>query len=433
MSRILTVASTEFLTLVKSKGFIIGLLMFPVLIGLSIAFQVFAAKPDVEDHAFAVVDRTGVLYDAIAKAADVHNTEAGSGATQKGPHFLPHRVDPTGKSDADLKADLSRQVRTKEIFGFVEIPATVLDTKSTATEDAVPYYTETPSYNSLPDWLEGLLRQEVTARRFASVAPIDSTVVKQLTRRADVTTLGLVERKADGTVSEAKEANPLQTFVVPFALMYLLFIALMSGAPQLLTAVIEEKMSRISEVLVSSVTPFQLMMGKLIGVAGISTLLAILYLSGAVYAATMTGQIDMVHPALIGWFVVYLLCATLIFGSVFVAIGAACSDIKDSQGMMQPVMIFLLIPMFMAPVVLRQPHSTFAVIASLVPLWSPFLMLIRLAMTPPPPMWQVALSLVLTVGTAVCLVFAAGRIFRVGLLMQGKPPNLPELLRWIRA
>jgi len=123
----------------------------------------------------------------------------------------------------------------------------------------------------------------------------------------------------------------------------------------------------------------------------------------------------------------------LIFGSVFVAIGAACSDIKDSQGMMQPVMIFLLIPMFMAPVVLRQPHSTFAVIASLVPLWSPFLMLIRLAMTPPPPMWQVALSLVLTVGTAVCLVFAAGRIFRVGLLMQGKPPNLPELLRWIRA
>jgi len=431
MSRIFTVASTEFLTLIKSKGFIIGLLMFPVLIGLSIAFQVFAAKPDVEDHAFAVVDRTGVLYDAIAKAADAHNADVGSGATQKGPHFLPRRVDAAGKSDADLKADLSKQVRSKDIFGFVDIPASVLDPKAT-TKDTVPYYTETPSYNSLPDWIESTLGQEVTARRFTA-ASIDSSLVKQLTRRADVTTLGLVERKADGTVSEAKEANPLQTFVVPFALMYLLFIALMSGAPQLLTAVIEEKMSRISEVLVSSVTPFQLMMGKLVGVAGISTLLAILYLSGAVYAATMTGQIDMVHPALIAWFVVFLLCATLIFGSVFVAIGAACSDIKDSQGMMQPVMIFLLIPMFMAPVVLRQPHSTFAVIASLVPLWTPFLMLIRLAMTPPPPMWQVGLSVVLTVGTAVCLVWAAGRIFRVGLLMQGKPPNLPELLRWIRA
>src|SRR6478672_9966602 len=118
MSRILTVASTEFLTLIKSKGFIIGLLMFPILIGLSIAFQVFAAKPDVEDHKFAVIDRTGVLYDAIAKAADAHNTDQGSGPTQTGPHFLPQRIDPAGKSDADLKADLSRQVRSKEIFGF---------------------------------------------------------------------------------------------------------------------------------------------------------------------------------------------------------------------------------------------------------------------------------------------------------------------------
>jgi ABC-2 type transport system permease protein len=433
MSRIFTVASTEFLTLIKSKGFIIGLLMFPILIGLSVAFNVFAAKPDVEDHAFAVVDRTGVLYDAIAKAADAHNAQAGSGPTQKGPHFLPRRVDPATKSEADLKADLSRQVRDKEIFGFVEIPTAVLDTKSAAKEDVVPYYTETPSYNSLPDWLEVTIGKEVTARRVTTVAPIETSLVTQLTRRANVTTLGLVERKADGTMSEAKEANPLQTFIVPFALMYLLFIALMSGAPQLLTAVIEEKMSRISEVLVSSVTPFQLMMGKLIGVAGISTLLAILYLSGAVYAATMTGQIGLLQPSLIAWFIVYLLCATLIFGSAFIAIGAACSDIKDSQGMMQPVMIFLLIPMLMAPIILRQPHSTFATVASLVPLWTPFLMLIRLAMTPPPPMWQLVLSVVLTLGTAVCLVFAAGRIFRVGLLMQGKPPNLPELLRWIRA
>src|SRR6185436_15142885 len=137
--------------------------------------------------------------------------------------------------------------------------------------------------------------------------------------------------------------NPIATFVLPFGLMYLLFIALMSSAPQLLTAVIEEKMSRISEVLISSITPVQLMMGKLLGVAGVAALLALLYVGGAVFALLQAGQFDLVQPALLGWFVAFLICAVLMFGAVFVAIGAACSDLKDSQSMMQPVMLFLLL------------------------------------------------------------------------------------------
>ncbi|HUL74503.1 MAG TPA: ABC transporter permease, partial [Vicinamibacterales bacterium] len=282
------------------------------------------------------------------------------------------------------------------------------------------------------NWISNVLQREITARRFAS-ASVDPALVAQLTRRARVTTLGLVERKADGTVSEAKKVNELQTFLLPFGMMYLLFIALMSSAPQLLTAVIEEKMSRISEVLIASISPFQLMMGKLLGVAAVSALLALVYFGGAMYAAAQAGAWDLIQPALMGWFVVFLLCAVLIFGSVFVAIGAACSDLKDSQSMMQPVMVFLLLPMLISPVILRTPGSTFSVVASFIPTATPFLMLMRLAMTPPPPMWQVALSLVLTLGTAALFVWAAGRIFRIGLLMQGKPPNLPELLKWIRA
>lgn len=432
MSRSLIVATTEFLTLVKTKAFIIGLLMLPVMIGVSVAFQVFAARnADVEDHPFAVIDHTGVLYDAIASAAEEHNAKSGRGADRQGPYFLPSRVDPAGRSPADLKADLSTRVRAKSLFAFVEIPAGVLDLKSTAA-DQIDYYTETPSYDGLPDWLGTVLQQAITSRRFAA-ASVDPGLVAQLTRRARVTTLGLVERKADGTVSEGKRVNELQTFLLPFGLMYLLFIALMSTAPQLLTAVIEEKMSRISEVLISSITPFQLMLGKLIGVAAVSALLAIIYLGGGVYAAMQAGLSDMLQPSLMGWFVVYLLCAVLMFGAVFVAIGAACSDLKDSQSMMQPVMIFLILPMLISPIVLRQPSSTIAVVASLFPTASPFLMLIRLAMTPPPPVWQVILSVVLTMGTAMIFIWAAGKIFRVGLLMQGKAPNLPELMRWIRA
>jgi ABC-type Na+ efflux pump permease subunit len=215
-------------------------------------------------------------------------------------------------------------------------------------------------------------------------------------------------------------------------MMYLLFMAVMTSAPQLLTAVIEEKMSRVSEVLIASIPPVQLMAGKLLGVAGVSVALACLYLGGGIYAAVTTGNFELVRPVLIGWAFVFLVCAVLIFGSLFIAIGSACSDLKDSQAMMQPVMLFLALPVLMSTVVLRAPNSPLAVGLSLFPPATPFLMLVRLALTPAPPLWQVALSLVLTAGTAVLFVWAASKIFRVGLLMQGKPPNLPELLRWIR-
>jgi ABC-2 type transport system permease protein len=432
MSRIFVVARTEFLTLVKTKAFLIGILMLPLIIGVSIVFQLFAAKhKDTDDHPFAVIDDTGVLYATIEKAAEEHNRKVGSGTTQTGPHFTPSQVTLGEKTLADVSADLSTKVRRKELFAFVHIPASVLEV-APRDFDQIDYYTETPSYDALPDWLGPVLQKEIIGRRFMA-ASVDRNLVPQLTRAARMKTLGLVQRRADGKVTEAKEANPVATFILPFGLMYLLFIALMSSAPQLLTAVIEEKMSRISEVLISSITPVQLMMGKLLGVAGVAALLAILYVGAAIFALLQIGQFDLIQPAVLGWFVVYLVCAVLMFGAVFVAIGAACSDLKDSQSMMQPVMLFLLLPMFFAVIVLRQPSSTVSVVASLWPTASPFLMLIRLAMTPPPPVWQVALSVVLSFGTTALFVWAAGKIFRVGLLMQGKPPNLPELMRWIRA
>lgn len=431
MRRVLVVATTEFLTLVRTKAFIIGLLMMPVLIAISAAFQVFAARQtDVDDHRFAVIDRTDVLYDALAAAAEAHNAKSEAGGKRTGPMFLPERVDPGGGADDQRDLALSERVRRKSLFAFVDIPADVLDPARTDA-DHVRYYTGTPSYTVLSDWLDTTLSHEITERRFRASA-LDPALVSRLTRALDVSKLGLFERRADGSIAEARRVNPLQTFVLPFGLMYLLLIALMTSAPQLLTAVVEEKMSRISEVLVSSISPMQLLAGKLIGVASVSFLLALIYLGGGAYAAINAGQFDLVRLDLVGWFLAFLVCAVLIFGSVFIAIGAACSDLKDSQAMMQPVMILLMLPLVMFPAILRAPNSPVAVAASFVPLWTPFLMLGRLALTPPPPMWQVGLSMLLSLATAAVLVWAAGRVLRVGLLMQGKPPNLPELLRWIR-
>lgn len=192
-------------------------------------------------------------------------------------------------------------------------------------------------------------------------------------------------------------------------------------------------MSRISEVIVSSITPFQLMMGKLLGGAAVSMLLAVVYLAGAYRAAAYWGYADALTWPLVAWFLVFLICAVLLFGALFVSIGAACSDFKDAQSMMTPAMLIVMLPVFTWTAVLRAPDSPLAVGLSLVPPATPFLMLLRMTLRPSPPTWQVVLSLVLVLATVVAAVWAAGRIFRTGILMHGKSATLGEMIRWVRA
>ena len=272
----------------------------------------------------------------------------------------------------------------------------------------------------------------VLAIRFRSAA-LDPAVIDRLTRAPELENLGLVERDAAGRVKSAVEIDRLRAIAVPAAFMALMFLVVMSSSPQLLNSVMEEKMSRISEVIISSITPFQLMMGKLLGSAAVSMLLAGIYLTGAYRTAAYWGYADALTPAMAAWFILYLFCAVMLFGSIFISIGAACSDFKDAQGMMTPAMLIIMLPVFTWTAVLRAPDSPLAVGLSLFPPATPFLMLLRMALRPSPPAWQVLLSVVLIGLTVVAAVWAAGKIFRTGILMHGKSATLGEMIRWVRA
>lgn len=431
MKRVLTVAEMEFLQLVRTKAFIIGILMMPVLIGVSIAFQVYAAKhTDTDVRAFAVIDHSGTLYDALAAAAAAHNAEKGSGETQTGPHFVPSRVDPAGRNADTVKLELSDQVRGRTLFAFVEIPAGIIDAAGTA--EAVRYYTETPSYDPLPNWMREVLNREIARQRFTK-SGIDPSLVTKLNARVPLSSYGLVSRQVDGTAGEARETDAIATFVMPFAFMFLMFISVMTGSQHLLNAIVEEKMSKISEVLVGSIEPFKLLMGKLLGVTAVSMLLASIYFAGGVFAIVQSGRWDLLRWDLFAWFFLFLICAVLMYGSIFLALGSACSDLKDAQSMMQPAILLIMLPYLAAFAVIRSPDSPLATGLSMFPTVTPFIMMMRLAMPPGPPLWQVLTSVAIVLAATTVLVWAAGRIFRVGILMQGKAPNLPEVLRWIRA
>ena len=438
--KIYVVATTEFGSAIRTKSFIIGLLLLPVIMGLSILLQVFVAeRVDTKPRKFVVIDHSGVLFPAIEQAAQAHNTKL---PEARGKNARP-RMEPEPASSAARGADpalaleLADRVHRGELDAYVEIPAGVIEPAAAdATAGALQYHSNNPNDDTIRNWLIQVVNGVVRARRFRS-AGLDQALAERLSRPVEIENLGLVERSSEAGsatgVKSAEKVDRVRSELVPAALMFIMFFVIMTSAPQLLNSVIEEKMSRISEVLLGSVTPFELMMGKLLGNAGIAMVLAALYLGGGFAVLAYHGYANVVSPGLIATLVLFLFLAILLYGSLYMAVGSACSELKDAQSLMMPVMLLSMIPVFVWTAVLKNPASPLSVGMSLFPPASPFLMLMRLALRPAPPAWQAVLSVVLTTLTAMAIVWAAGKIFRTGLLMQGKPPSFIELARWVMA
>jgi ABC-2 type transport system permease protein len=429
-NKALIVAMSEFSTLVQSKAFVIGLLMMPVFMGIAFGVQKFSRNAtDIKDRSFVVVDRTGVLFAPLKAAADDWNrASAGPDGVQTQPRFLPAAA-AFEEGDDQARAALSDRVKKDELYAFVEIPKDALDPASTAS---IRYYSNHPGYRPLPSWLTANVNREVMNHRFRAAA-IDRALVNRLTKRVDMAELGLIQRDTTGALKAAAPVDRVRTTAIPVGMMMILLFSVMSGAPQLLNSVIEEKMSRISEVLIGSITPFELMMGKLTGCVAVSVLLAAIYVTGGVAVARSYGYADAIHASDLAWLLLFLLMASFMFGSIFITIGASCSDLKDAQGMMTPAMLIMMFPWMTWFAILNAPDSPISVALSMFPTNAPFLMLLRIMLPPGPPMWQVAISVVLAAVTSVAAVYAAGKIFRTGLLMQGKAATFGEMWKWVRA
>ena len=380
------------------------------------------------------------MYSAIEQAAQAHNAKLPDARGKNArPRMEPEQFPSSagGNGDSALELELADRIHQGELDAYVEIPASVVEPAAgNLPANSLQYHSNNPNDDTIRNWLTEVVNKAVRARRFRS-AGLDQALAERLSQPVLVDNLGLVERSstggADTGVKAAEKVDLLRTAGIPAGLLFIMFFVIMTSAPQLLNSVIEEKMSRISEVLLGSVTPFELMMGKLLGNVGIAMLLAALYVGGGFLVLAYHGYANVVSPGLIAALVLFLFLAILLYGSLYMAVGSACSELKDAQSLMMPVMLISLLPMFVWTAVLKNPASPLSVGMSLFPPASPFLMLMRLALRPAPPAWQVVLSVVLTTLTAMAIVWAAGKIFRTGLLMQGKPPSFIELARWVMA
>jgi ABC-2 type transport system permease protein len=427
--KLLIVAAAELRMATRSKGFIIGMMLVPVMMAAFIGFERLSRnQTDREDRHFVVVDGTGVLFPGVVAMATEWNAsrQRVDASAPEGPRMFPAAVVPQGRDIDAVRRELVARVKSKELKAFVEIPPDAIDGST-----PIRYFSDAATDTTLPRWIENAINREVLNERFRRAA-VDRTEVVRLTRQVPLTMLGLPAWDAQGNPREPQPVDQVRTQVVPFAVMVLLWFVVVLSAPALMNSVLKEKLSRTNEVMLGSVSPFEFMAGKLLGTVGVSLIVASVYLAAVYAIARNSGYADVVQPRLLTSFVIYTILGELLFGAIFVAIGAACTDLKDTQTLMMPVMVLLMLPVFVWSTIMRAPTGAFATIMSLVPILTPFLMLPLTTMSPGPPMWQQAAGITLTVATTVLVVWTAGRIFRVGLLAQGKSASIGEMIRWVR-
>ena len=435
-NKIITIASTEYVNALRSKAFLIGLLAMPLMVGLMIIVpQLTKDKVDLSDRKFAIVDFSGWLGAVIVQQAEERNKtgvfsnedDERTKRRQAQPRFLPELIALENATWEDHVLQLSNRVRDKEIFAFVLIGGTVPDR---GDEGRIAYHTQTPTFQALPSWLERIINQEVRRIRFEREG-LDSQLIQEITRQVNVERLGLASQSESGEIQEAKRENQIATFAIPAVSMLLLFMMVMSSTPALLNSVLEEKMQKIIEVLLSSVTPFQLMMGKLLATVSVAATLSALYLGALTWVAGNRGFLELIPLPLFFWFFFFLILAILIFGSMFLAIGSTCNEIQDAQSLMVPAMLLVMIPVMTWLPILQSPTGSFARWMSLFPPATPMLMMLRMAIPPGLPWWEILLGVGVAIGFTLLTVTSAAKIFRIGVLSQGQTPSFGRMLQWL--
>ena len=488
-NKTLLVAQREFLENVRTKTFWISIFIVPILIGAMVGGGALLSKLK-EVQRYTVVDlgdqdllrraerefRQGDLsavFAAVTKGGEVDPALADLARTvgPAGP-----KAEPTGeqmlaayewysKQPPEVLAKL-RGLATAKQFRFV--PAAELGVTSTEPEavrtalnqriqrgdlfayiilgkeplrsfDGFEYVSNNLTDSSLRAEYEAALTRVIQNDRIRDKG-IGKDVAAHIQARVSLSKKQVDTRT--GAATDVKDENVADKWA-PVGFVYFLFIAIMSITSLLLTNTVEEKSNRIIEVLLSSVSPDQLMHGKILGIAGTGLTIVLTWVTFGVIAAWVApqflgetgGMMKVLLTALknsnyLIAFVFYFLAGYLLYAAVLVALGSVCNSLKEAQNLMQPVMMMLFIPLIAMVFVTQEPNGPVARVLSFIPPFTPFTMMNRAG--GPPQLWEYVATSALLLASIWFTFKAAGKIFRIGVLMTGNPPKLKEILGWLR-
>jgi ABC-2 type transport system permease protein len=433
MNKTLVIAKREYRAAVRTKGFLITLLLLPIFMGGSlIVFALMKDRVDLTDKRIAVIDQSGLLGEHLRQKAGERNdrdiTDSVTGE-KKYPAWHIDLVDPDPVDPDGQKLRLSDQVRNKEISAFIQIGPGIIHPVPGSDSSRIFYFSENPLMGEARIWAGYVLNEKIREIRLSDLG-IRQDQVRDLFYWVTPEAMGLTRLDArTGDIQASRRSSEMETIFVPYILMFLMFMTLMMSAVPLLNTVMEEKSERIAEVLLGSVTPTEFMMGKVIGGLAVSFTTTGIYILGAILTINYLDMGEIIPYSVLPWFFVYMFLNIIMVGCVMAALGSTCNDSKDAQSIQFPAMLPLIIPMFVMMPVIQNPLGSFATTLSLIPPFTPMLMLVRQATQVTIPLWQPIAGLAGVLVFTLLAIWAGGRIFRSCIIMHGKRPKLGTLLR----
>jgi ABC-2 type transport system permease protein len=417
MHEVWLIARREYLERVRSRAFLMMTILFPLMIGLLIGGSVFAGKLGSGVKEIAIASNNAVLARAVA--AEMQKGESDSAKAR-----VPEVVTPASEAE---RAELNRRVRDKTLDAYLW-----LEQKAGNAAPEATFISRSAGDLFSLGGIEGAvnrgLQREQLIQHGATSAEIEAT-----THHADIQTMQIREGRL-------VPSNSLKSFFGAYAMMFLIYFTVVFYGMNVARSVVEEKTSRIFEVLLSTVRPQSLMAGKLLGVgaAGLTQLAIWFVLISAVVGTSAGESIGPqglaaygIHPQQLFFLAAYFLLGFFFYSAIAAAVGASVSSEQEIQQFSMVIVAPLTVGMILITYITSNPTALPVVLLSLFPPCAPIVMFLRMS-SQMPPAWQIALSMVLMLVFIWGAIWVASRIYRVGILMYGKRATLPEILRWMR-
>jgi ABC-2 type transport system permease protein len=440
MNKFLAVVKREYVQRVRAKMFIVSTILLPAVMSLfGIVPAVILSIDTGSPMRVAVVDQTGKMYAHLKQSLlsdesdPLPNFDPRDNSNERRipsrrayGNFTLEEVSAGNQSAEQIRADLDRRLRAKELDGYVILPPDFL------THGEAEFFNRNPGDVISRRGLQSALNRAVREERLIE-ARVDTKTRQELFQP--------VQLQAVKVGDSGQERDSGGSFAVVFGIGFVMYLAILMYGQVVLGAVIEEKETRIAEILFSSVKPFTLMMGKLVGVSLVAlTQLAIwglafsafaLYGVGLLASKGMRTNIPSIPLSHYIYFGLFFLLGYFIYATIYALVGSMVTTAQEGGQLAMPIILILVVSFYLFFPVSRSPDSTFSFWVSMIPFSAPVAMLVRIV-TQTPPFWQIALSLFIGFSSVLAIMWAASRIYRVGMLMYGKRASIPEAFRWAR-
>ncbi len=412
MNKILVIAWREFLETVKTRAFFFGVILMPgLIIGIIFGSQrlsEMSEKESVPTRILAVLDQHGAVFPQLQEQVKKFNAQN------------PQRPFELTTMPPDLEKNVAARLEKGEWYAAITIPAEAVIRDGQC--ELLRKDEQLSAGRTISDMINDAI---VNARMLTADPPIDPRVIAMLQRPVRIAQINT-------KTGEKSKDSEMARVLTPFIFMFLLYMGTFGISMGLLTSVLEEKSSRVVEVLLAAISPMQLMAGKILGMAAVGVVVLGIWVAVGYSGARAQHMEHMVTGLRLTYVGLYFVPAFLLMSALLAGIGAACNTLKEAQSMISPLSILNILPMVLWFQLSQFPNSALSLVLSFIPPITPFVMILRICADPDIPIWQIVATLVLMWAAVFIAIWAAAKVFRIGVLMYGKPPSIRELIHWVR-